>query len=99
MSIYTDFGPVVKYYDLGFGTGFEPRNIDSCFGDVMLSSCNLEQKLCSDLSTSAVPFEFLDERPTDPTLRDVATAALGWRCGCAGGCGRRGRCVWGLAAA
>ena len=67
MSICTDFGSVVKYYDLGFGTGFEPRNIDSCFGDVMLSSCNLEQKLCSDLSTSAVPFEFLDERPTDPT--------------------------------
>jgi len=57
MSIYTDFGSVVKYYDLGFGTGFEPRNTDSCLGGLMLRICNLEQKLCSDLSTSAVPFE------------------------------------------
>ncbi len=54
MSICTDFGSVVKYYDLGFGTGFELRNIDSCFGGVMLSICNLEQKLCYDYITSAV---------------------------------------------
>ncbi len=37
MSICTDFGSVVKYYDLRFGTGFELRNIDSCFGGVMLN--------------------------------------------------------------
>ena len=38
--------------------------------------CNLEQKLCYDYNTSAVPFEFSDEGPTQLTLRDVVATAV-----------------------
>ena len=57
--------------------------------------CNLEQKLCYDYNTSAVPFEFSDEGPTQLTLRDVvATAVLQQQ---RGRCGRvrAQRQVWG----